>query len=283
MRAFSRAICATLAVLAISVSGCRRNWMVPAPVYQNQLQAAQQQHMSSLAQQQQLQSRVSSLDRVNDEKERQLASSRQEVMRLQNHLAQVNERLRTTATELAQARDAKAAAEEQAQRALAATQARGGAVITANNSLNKAIPQFNIPGVTAAQDGDVVRVQIAAANLFAADGAVIQGGGAATLNQVAAELARTYPNQIVGIEGHTDDSPRAAGGPWQSNHHLSTARAMAVYNHLSGTGTLRSEQLHVAGHGSNHPRYSNSSASARTANQRIELVVYPEQMRTARR
>lgn len=267
MRALSLVPTIALVALSVVAIGCRQQGIVPAPMYQNQVQTAQQ-----------LQSRVSSLDHVNLEKERQLASSRQEVLRLQNHLAQVNERLKTTAAELSQARDAKALAERQAQQALAANRARGGATITANNSLNRHKPQFNIPGVSVGEDADVIRVQIASTSLFAANDATLNGNATNTLNQIASELARVYPNQRIGIEGHSDNTPLAPGGRWVSQHHLSTARAMAVYNQLAAAGQLRSEQLHVAGHGANHPRYSNASTSARDANQRIELVVYPEQI-----
>ena len=267
MRAFLRMQCIALVALSIAAVGCRQQGIVPAPVYQNQLQATQQ-----------LQTRVSSLDHVNLEKERQLASSRQEVLRLQNHLTQVNQRLKTTADELRLARDARAVAEQRANQALAATQARGGATITANNSLGRNKPQFNIPGVSVGQDADVVRIQVAATSLFAPDAATLNGNASNTLNQIAAQLARAYPNQRIGIEGHTDSSPLPANSRWQSQHQLSTARAMAVYNHIASGGQLRTEQLHVAGHGSNHPRYSNTSTTARDANQRIELVVYPEQI-----
>lgn len=268
MRAFSRVLCIAFSTLSVLAIGCRQPGLVPAPMYQNQIQTAQQ-----------LQARTANQDLINVEANRQLASSRQEFQRLQSQLAQVNQQLQQTQTQLAQAQNDKLAAEQRANQAIAATHSRGGATITANNSLNRVKPQFNIPGVTVSEDTDVVRVQIASTSLFPPNAATLQGAAPATLNQVASELARIYPNQIIGIEGHTDAAPLPAGGPWQSQHHLSTARAMAVYNHLATSGTLRSQQLHVAGHGPNHPRFSNASNSARDVNQRIELVVYPEQAR----
>jgi len=271
MRAFSRVHCIALIALSLAIVGCRQNGIVPAPMYQNQLQATQQ-----------LQARAATLDQVNNEKERQLAETRRQFFVVQDELKAVKERLKTTAAQLAQAREEKLAAEQRAEQAIASNRARGGATITANNSLNRNRPQFNIPGVSVISDSDVVRVQIAASSLFQPHTANLQGNASTTLNQVASELARLYPNQIIGIEGHTGTAPLAPPAPghhWQNHHHLSTTRAMTVYNHLAAGRTLQSEQLHVAGHGPNHPRYSTASASAQDANGRIELVVYPEQAR----
>ena len=47
---------------------------------------------------------------------------------------------------------------------------------------------------------------------------------------VTAEIQRTYPNQILGIEGHTDSDPAPTG--WASNHQLSMSRASAVFDYL---------------------------------------------------
>ena len=48
---------------------------------------------------------------------------------------------------------------------------------------------------------------------------------------VAAEIARAYPDQKIGVEGHTDgDLVRGASGG--DNQQLSVARATAVYQYL---------------------------------------------------
>ena len=91
---------------------------------------------------------------------------------------------------------------------------------------------------------------------------------------MAAEIARSYPGQIVGIEGHTDSDPiRSAPG---ANEHLSVGRAMAVYQELITRSQLQPAQLFVAGHGSNHPVVSNATPAGKQRNNRVELVVYPD-------
>ena len=66
------------------------------------------------------------------------------------------------------------------------------------------------------------------------------------------------------------------GGPWRSNHELSNARAMAVYEVLTSSLRLRADQLFVVAHGGNHPVVSNATPEGKQRNRRVELVVYPE-------
>ncbi len=92
---------------------------------------------------------------------------------------------------------------------------------------------------------------------------------------VAAELVRTYPDQIVGIEGHTDNDP-IVGNQGRNNHELSVARAQAVYDVLVNRTRLQGNQLFIVGHGANHPIVSNATPEGKQRNRRVELVVYPE-------
>ena len=89
------------------------------------------------------------------------------------------------------------------------------------------------------------------------------------------ELLRTYPDQVIGVEGFTDTDP-VSGGQWRNNHELSVARAMAVYEVLIGGARYRPDQVFVVGHGPNHPVVSNATPEGKQRNRRIELVVYPE-------
>ncbi len=92
---------------------------------------------------------------------------------------------------------------------------------------------------------------------------------------MAAEIARSYPDQIIGVEGHTDNDPMA-GPQWRNNHELSIARAMSVYDVLVNRTRLQGNQLFVVGHGSNHPIVSNATLEGKQRNRRVELVVYPD-------
>jgi chemotaxis protein MotB len=94
---------------------------------------------------------------------------------------------------------------------------------------------------------------------------------------VAADLSQNYPQQLIGIEGHTDGGP-ATSQQYPSDQHLAVAQATAVYDALSRSG-MQPRQLFIVGHGAAHPIVSNATDAGRARNRRIEVVVYPELMR----
>ena len=91
--------------------------------------------------------------------------------------------------------------------------------------------------------------------------------GESPTGTVTADLLRNYPNQILGVEGHTDSQPiRTQQFP--SGHHLSISRATAVYSYLSGPLRVPRQQLVVTGHGANHPVVSNATSAGKARNPR---------------
>ena len=74
----------------------------------------------------------------------------------------------------------------------------------------------------------------------------------------ANEVLRTYPDQMIAVEGHTDNDP-VGGIQFHSNRELSLARAMSVYEVLIGRARIPDDQLTVVAHGSNRPVVSNGS------------------------
>ena len=157
----------------------------------------------------------------------------------------------------------------------ASMQRQGGVSITPNNSFLQTLPAINIAGVFVRRDGDVIRIEMPGNTLFESGSARLRPGAANLISDVAAELVRTYPDQIIGVEGHTDNDP-IAGNQWRNNHELSIARAMTVYDVLINRTRLQGNQLFVVGHGSNHPIVSNATLEGKQRNRRVELVVYPD-------
>jgi chemotaxis protein MotB len=96
------------------------------------------------------------------------------------------------------------------------------------------------------------------------------------LDQVAASVRRTYPGQLIGIEGHTDADPIRKSN-WKDNHELSYQRGKAVFDYLSTKGGIPANQLYVAAYGPNHPVASNGSSSGKAQNRRVEFVVRPDE------
>lgn len=236
----------------------------------------------TLAQQQaEFQNRASQLDRDNQELESLLAQSQQESQLLREQVAATQQQLRATADQLASLQQEKTQLESRTQAMMASTQMQsqaGAAGIRANNTLLRPLSVGSLPGVTVRQDGDTIRVSIAADQVFTPGGVQFKPGGDQLLRNVAADLVRNYPEQVIGIEGHTDNT-QPASPQTPTAHHLSVAQATAAYDLLTRGAGVPAQQLFVIGHGANHPVMSNATEAGRQANRRLEVVVYPETIR----
>ena len=251
------------------LAGCTQN----PYLLQSQNQSLTQQRLALEQRSRELESRATTLDKDNQELQTLLAQSRQQTKLTEDQLAAVREQLSSATAQLGQLREDKQQVERQTEQLVAATRRRGGATITANNSLRRNLSAMNLPGLEVRADGDVVRVELPSAKLFPSGSTLLTPAGTSLVESAAAEISRAFPGQIIGIEGHTDNEPvRSPGG----NQQLSVARAMAVYQHLTSRGQFPVGQLFVAAHGGNHPVVSNATPAGHDRNNRVELVVYPE-------
>ncbi len=279
---FRASLSIALALLSITC-GCGRLVYKPNPQaagpagaqpYQQQFQQQAQQ----LAQQsQEYQTRAQALDKDNQELETLLAQSRQQVQLLTDEVNATRDQLRTTTEQLLALKEDNQQLQTKTTALVATAKQRAGAEIRANNSLLKNLDLSHISGVSVRQDGDVVRAEVSGDAVFMPGSNYLKNGAAQLLQSVAAELRRKFPDQIIGIEGHTDNSPTHSQ-QFPSNHHLSAAQALSVYNSLMQRGTIAAQQLFVIGHGANHPVVSNATDAGRARNRRVEFVVYPERM-----
>jgi flagellar motor protein MotB len=263
---------AALGLLALS--GCAENSLV----LQGRVREYQQQQVAMNRQYQELKDRADRLDQANQDLTTRLALAGQQTQLAEEQATALRGQLRAMTDQLTQAQTERQTSEEKSQALSASLHRQTGVTITPNNSFVQTLPVFSQPGVHARRDGDVIRIELPASRLFDPGGAQLRGGAAGLIAEVAAELRRNYPDQIIGVEGHTDSDP-LPGGQWRSNHQLSTVRAMAVYEELSSRIGLRPEQLFVVGHGSNHPVVSNATPEGKQRNHRVELVIYPDRWR----
>jgi chemotaxis protein MotB len=107
--------------------------------------------------------------------------------------------------------------------------------------------------------------------LFPSGSATIGKQGRAALVAVAGVLAGAE-GRLIRVEGHTDDV--RARKPYASNWELSTARAVAVVRFLQAQG-VDPARLAAAGHGPYRPVAPNVTATGRSQNRRIEIVLAP--------
>ncbi len=91
-----------------------------------------------------------------------------------------------------------------------------------------------------------------------------------------AKVLQEFPNQPVGIEGHTDNVPITHSG-WASNKELSMARAKAVSEYLTHQHGIADSRLIVVGNGEERPIASNDTAEGRKKNRRVEIVLLPKE------
>lgn len=257
----------------VLATGCGQNVLTLSR--QNQTLAQQQQQVAT--RNLELQQRADKLDSDNQELEALLAQSRQQIQLLKDESAAVREQLRNSNRQLADLRNESKGLQRHTEALAASVKRRAQATIRANNSLVGDLTVINLPGVEVRQDGDVIRIELPGQKLFHPGSAALQPGASQFIDGVMADVLRTYPNQILGIEGHTDSDPIATP-QFPSNHHLSIARAGTIYEYVSRRFQVSPKNLFLAGHGANHPVVSNATASGKARNRRVEIVVYPEQV-----
>jgi flagellar motor protein MotB len=261
------------ALLLCALVGCSQNPMV----LQGQVQKIQQEQLALSRQNEQLQGRSNTLDRDNQELGTMLAQSRQRAKVLEDELAAVRDQLTDVTTQLAKAREERDTSENHAKAMTASMQRHGGVTITPNSSVQQTLPAIELSGVETRRDGDVVRIVLPADRLFDPGTARLRQGADKLVTYVGGELARVYPGQRIGIEGHTDNTPVSVAG-YRNHHEVSVAWAVAVQNALIAQGQIPSGAMFVTGHGANHPVYSNGQPDGQQRNRRVELVVYPERI-----
>lgn len=104
---------------------------------------------------------------------------------------------------------------------------------------------------------------------FATNSADINSGFYPTLNSVA-KVLKEYNKTNVIVSGYTDNTGSAS-----YNQSLSERRAGSVSNYLAAQG-VSSNRLFSQGFGERNPIASNATASGRSANRRVEIVLRPK-------
>jgi len=105
-------------------------------------------------------------------------------------------------------------------------------------------------------------------------GKVLFGSDVESLNAQSTEIVERIGKALLGVgidrvrvDGHTDASGKEA-----YNQQLSMRRAKSVRNVLTRVG-MREENVQLRGLGSSVPVASNKTASGRTENRRVAIVV----------
>jgi chemotaxis protein MotB len=181
------------------------------------------------------------------------------------------ERLRQEQAKLAANLEQERAAKEEEIKRLTKTQEE------LSRSLQDEISKGNI---TIQQVRDRLTINMVDRVLFDSGQAQVKPAGLKVLQQVGDILSKVSDKQIR-IEGHTDNVPISAKlqSRFKTNWELSTARATTVVRHLIEKGGVDRQHLSAVGYAETHPVASNDSEEGRASNRRIEIVLYPKDLK----
>ncbi len=195
---------------------------------------------------------------------------RQEQSTLTASLDQERQRLKAEEAEMARLEQERAAKEEEIKR-LTRTQ----------EELSKSLQDEIVKGnITIQQVRDRLTINMVDRVLFDSGQAQVKPAGVKVLKQVADVLKKVTDKQIR-IEGHTDNVPISTKlqDRFKTNWELSTARATTVVRYLIDQGGVDRQYLSAVGHAETRPIASNDTEEGRTSNRRIEIVLYPRDLK----
>ncbi len=146
-----------------------------------------------------------------------------------------------------------------------------------SKSLQDEISKGNI---TIQQVRDRLTINMVDRVLFDSGQAQVKPAGVKVLKQVS-DILKTVTDKQIRIEGHTDNVPISSKlqGHFKTNWELSTARATTVVRYLIDQGSVNRRHLSAVGYADTQPRASNDSEEGRSSNRRIEIVLYPKDLK----
>ncbi|MGS2739593.1 OmpA family protein [Sinomicrobium sp. M5D2P17] len=129
-----------------------------------------------------------------------------------------------------------------------------------------------IPGAEVTRVGEGINVTFDEKSgvYFATNKYDINSESSNTLNKLAG-IFKEYPNTLVLVEGHTDNT-----GSAEYNTGLSQRRAESVTNFLVRQG-ISSGRFTTKWYGEDQPKYDNSTAEGRAKNRRVEIAIVADE------
>ncbi len=213
------------------------------------------------------QSRLESLEKEKGQLNNELSDMQSNAARLANEREQLRQEQARLAATLDQERIAK---EEEIAR-LTRTQEE------LSRSLQDEIAKGNI---TIQQVRDRLTINMVDRVLFDSGQAQVKPAGLKVLKQVS-DILKTVTDKQIRIEGHTDNVSISSKlqDRFKTNWELSTARATTVVRYLIDQGSVDRRHLSAVGYADTQPLASNDSEEGRSSNRRIEIVLYPKDLK----
>ena len=139
--------------------------------------------------------------------------------------------------------------------------------------LENALSQYGIQDdVEVDFNAEYVTFNMNGALLFDSASAELRDEAYPLVNKLGKILV-TYDNNIIEVEGHTDNVP-IHSSKYEDNNVLSMYRALAVANYLRDTTTLDPAYIKSSGRGEYVPIADNATPEGRARNRRVEIKIY---------
>jgi len=117
-----------------------------------------------------------------------------------------------------------------------------------------------------------ITVTLPNAILFDSGKAELKRATSRELDHIRSVLRDKYAGKQVDVVGHTDTDP-IKKSKWKDNWELSAQRALSVLRYLVKSG-IPKDTIQAVGCGESQPIASNSTASGKAKNRRVEIVVH---------
>lgn len=139
--------------------------------------------------------------------------------------------------------------------------------------LENALSQYGIQDdVEVDFNAEYVTLNMNGALLFDSASAELRDEAYPLVNKLGKILV-TYDNNIIEVEGHTDNVP-IHSSKYEDNNVLSMYRALAVANYLRDTTTLDPAYIKSSGRGEYVSIADNATPEGRARNRRVEIKIY---------
>jgi len=117
-----------------------------------------------------------------------------------------------------------------------------------------------------------ITVTLPNAILFDSGKAELKRATSRELDHIQSVLRDKYSGKQIDVVGHTDTDP-IKKSKWKDNWELSAQRALSVLRYLVKRG-IPEDRIQAVGCGQSQPIASNSTASGKARNRRVEIVVH---------
>ena len=116
-----------------------------------------------------------------------------------------------------------------------------------------------------------ITVTLPTAILFNSGKAAMKKATSVELDHIRSVLQSKYSSRQIDVVGHTDSEP-IKKSKWKDNWELSVQRALSVVRYLIKRG-IPEDRVRAVGRGATQPIVSNSTASGKAKNRRVEIIV----------